>query len=438
MKANTHQIRDVVLDHTESVCPECLRVVKAQVVSRDQAVYMEKNCSEHGSFTTYLWPDVDHYLWMKSFHFPHLRPESPLPSSKGCPEDCGPCTSHLRHATLVEIEVTQHCNQRCPVCFMSAESEPAAIPSDPSMEELAGIYRSILTKTGPQTSIQLTGGEPTVRADLPEIIRLGREVGFEAIEINTNGVVLGQDPNFALQLFDAGVSGIYLQFDGLTGNVYKKIRGKNLLGDKLNAIENCRAAGVQVVLAMTVIAGVNQDQMGDVLRFALQNRDVIAGIAYQPAFGSGRFDLSAERKLTMGDVAFLLAEQSGGLLEPYDLWPLGCSHPLCDSATYIVEKQGKYEPLTRSLSSGEYHTHFSPNSPQGSVFPDIAARLFPDLKPGLSVVVMNFMDCMSMDLKRLRECSMTVTGPDGRIVPFCSYQLTDNQGKKKSGEHRSR
>ena len=140
----------------------------------------------------------------------------------------------------------------------------------------------------------------------------------------------------------------------------------------------------------------------------------------------------------MGDVAFLLAEQSGGLLEPYDLWPLGCSHPLCDSATYIVEKQGKYEPLTRSLSSGEYHTHFSPDSPQGSVFPDIAARLFPGLKPGLSVVVMNFMDCMSMDLKRLRECSMTVTGPDGRIVPFCSYQLTDNQGKKKSGEHRSR
>ena len=438
MKPNTHQTVDGVLDHTESVCPECLRVVKAQVVTRDQAVYMEKNCPEHGPFTTYLWPDVDHYLWMKSFHFPCLKPESPLPSSKGCPDDCGPCTSHLRHATLVEIEVTQHCNQRCPVCFMSAESAPATIPSDPSLEELAGVYRSILTKTGPQTSIQLTGGEPTVRADLPEIIRLGREIGFEAIEINTNGVIVGQNPDFALQLYDAGVSGIYLQFDGLTGDVYKKIRGKNLLGDKLKAIENCRAAGVQVVLAMTVIAGVNQDQMGDVLRFALQNRDVIAGIAYQPAFGSGRFDLSAERKLTMGDVAFLLSQQSGGLLEPYDLWPLGCSHSLCDSATYIVEKQGKVEPLTRSLSSGEYHTYFNPDSPQGSVFPDIAARLFPELAPGLSIVVMNFMDCQSMDLKRLKECSMTVAGPDGRIIPFCGYQLTDIQGKKRSGEHRSR
>ena len=437
MKPNERQTGDAVLDHTESVCPECLRVVKAQVTVRGQAVYMEKNCPNHGGFTTYLWPDVEHYLWMKSFHFPCLKPESPLPSGKGCPEDCGPCTSHLRHPTLVEIEVTQHCNERCPVCFMSAESAPATIPPDPDLAELAEVYRSILTKTGPQTSIQLTGGEPTVRADLPEIVRLGREIGFAAIEVNTNGVVLARNPELALLLFDAGVSGIYLQFDGLTGEVYEKIRGKNLFADKLKAIENCRAAGVQVVLAMTVIAGVNQDQMGDVLRFALQNRDVIAGIAYQPAFGSGRFDLSAERKLTMGDVAFLLAEQSGGLLEPYDLWPLGCSHPLCDSATYLVEKQGKVEPLTRSLSSSEYHTHFSPESPQGSVFPDIAARLFPDLMPGLSIVVMNFMDCMSMDLKRLRECSMTVTGPDGRIVPFCGYQLTDIRGKKKSGNHRS-
>ena len=437
MKSNGYPTEGAVLEHTESVCPECLRVVGARVAVRDQAVYMEKNCPEHGAFTTYLWPDAEHYLWMKSFRFPFLKPESTVPSAKGCPEDCGPCASHLRHPTLVEIEVTQHCNERCPVCFMSAESAPAATPPDPGPAELAEVYQAILKKTGPQTSIQLTGGEPTVRADLPEIVRLGREIGFTAIEVNTNGVVLARNPELALLLFDAGVSGIYLQFDGLTAEVYEKIRGRNMIADKLKAIENCRAAGIQVVLAMTVIAGVNEGQMGEVLRFALQNRDVIAGIAYQPAFGSGRFDLSAERNLTMGDVAFRLAEQSGGLLEPYDFWPLGCSHPLCDSATYLVEKQGKLEPLTRSLSSGEYHTHFRPDSPQGSVFPDIAARLFPELAPGLSLVVMNFMDCMSMDLKRLRECSMTVAGPGGRIIPFCGYQLTDIRGKKKSGDHRS-
>ena len=437
MQSNEQQFGDKVLDHTESVCPECLRVVKAQVVARDRAVYMEKHCPEHGAFTTYLWPDVDHYLWMKSFRFPCLRPKSPIPPIKGCPEDCGPCTSHLRRQTLVEIEVTQHCNLRCPVCFMSAEDAPALVPPDPGMKEFAELYRSILAKTGPEISIQLTGGEPTVRADLPDIVRLGREIGFIAIEVNTNGVVLARNPEFASQLAEAGVSGIYLQFDGLTREIYEKIRGKDLLDTKLKAIENCRAAGVQVVLAMTVIAGVNEDQMGDVLRFALENREVIAGIAYQPAFGSGRFDLSTQRKLTMGDVAFLLAQQSQGLLEPYDFWPLGCSNSLCDSATYVVEKQGKLEPLTRSLSAAEYHKNFSPDSPQGSVFPDIAASMFPDLEPGLSVVVMNFMDCMSMDLKRLRECSMTVAVPDGRIIPFCGYQLSDIRGKKKSENQRS-
>ena len=437
MKSSEQQTNGAVLDRTESVCPECLRVIGAQVVVRDRAVFMEKTCPEHGAFSTYLWPDVDHYQWMKSFRFPCLAPKSPQPPSQGCPEDCGPCASHLRRQTLVEIEVTQHCNLRCPVCFMSAESAPATTPPDPDRAYFAALYQTILDKTGPQTSIQLTGGEPTFRADLPEIIRIGREIGFEAIEVNTNGVVIAEKPEFAVKLAEAGASGIYLQFDGLTTQVYEQTRGKNLLAVKLKAIENCRAAGLQVVLAMTVIAGVNQDQMGDVLRFAVQNRDVIAGIAYQPAFGSGRFEVNAQRRLTLGDVAFLLAEQSGNILDVYDFWPLGCSHSLCDAATYLIERDGKLAPLTRSLSAGEYHRYFNPDSPQGSVFPDIAAQLYPELGPGLSIVIMNYMDCMSMDLKRLRECSMTVASPDGRIVPFCGYQLTDIRGEKKSGNHRS-
>jgi len=435
MQPKENQTGDAVLDSTESVCPECLKVVGAKIVTRDNAVYMEKTCPEHGRFTTYLWPDVKHYLWMKSSRFPYARPEQPVASIKGCPQDCGLCTSHLRQPTLVEIELTQSCNLRCPVCFMAAEDAAVTDANEPGLPALETMFKKILAKTGPQISIQLTGGEPTVRADLPDIVRLGRKIGFMAIEVNTNGVLIARNQDYAGKLADAGVSGIYLQFDGLTRTVYEKIRGRDLLDVKLKAVENCRLAGVQVVLAMTVIAGVNEDQMGDVLRFALDNRDVIAGIAYQPAFGSGRFDLSAERRLTMGDVAFLLAEQSGDLLDPYDLWPLGCSHSLCDSATYIVEKEGKFEPLTRSLSFEDYHTHFNPDSPQGSVFPDIAASMFPDLEPGLSIIVMNFMDCMSMDLKRLRECSMTVAGPDGRIIPFCGYQLTDISGKK-SGENR--
>lgn len=420
------------LNETESVCPVCLKIVTAQVVTQGQAVYLKKACPEHGAFSTYLWPDIDHYHWMNTFRFPLVRPQQPVASGKGCLEDCGLCSSHLRHPTLVEIEITQRCNLRCPVCFMAADAVQASAHPDPDLAAIEGMYKVILEKTGPQTSIQLTGGEPTVRQDLAEIVRLGRRIGFNAIEVNTNGMVIAKDPAYVEHLAEAGISGIYLQFDGLTRSVYQKIRGEDLLDEKLKAIENCRLAGVQVVLAMTLIAGINHDQMGAVLEFALENREVIAGIAYQPAFGSGRFDVSTERRLTMGDVAFLLAEQSHGLIEPYDFWPLGCSHPLCDAATYLVEDQGAIKPLTRLITPQQYAGSFDPDSPQGSVLGDIAAKLFPQLIPGLSIVIMNFMDAVSMDLKRLRECSMTVASPDGRIIPFCAYQLTDIYGKRKN------
>jgi len=153
-------------------------------------------------------------------------------------------------------------------------------------------------------------------------------------------------------------------------------------------------------------------------------------VAFQPAFTSGRFDLPAEKRLSMGDVIFLLAEQSHGLIEPYDLWPLGCSHPLCSSATLIIEDAGVQRPLTRMITPEEYIAAFDPDSPQGSVFPDLAARYFPDLKRGLSVVVMNYMDAETLDLKRLKECSMDVAMEHGRLIPFCAYQLTDCAGKR--------
>ncbi|MCC6957190.1 MAG: radical SAM protein [Anaerolineales bacterium] len=415
-----------ILEYTESLCPICLKVVEARTIVQDGAVYLKKVCPDHGPCTTYLWPEAEHFRWMNSFRLPFKQPRFEMPTSKGCPSDCGLCSIHLRQSTLVEVEVTQRCNLRCPVCFMSA----GEAPQDPSLGTLRAMFEKILRQTGPQVSLQLTGGEPTVRRELAEIVRLGRAAGFSAIEVNTNGLVIGRDPAYIRELAEAGISGIYLQFDGLTEAVYEKIRGADLLKDKLQAVENCRAAGVQVVLAMTVIWSVNHDQLGAVLNYALQNQDVIAGVALQPAFTSGRFDVEAARRLTMGDVVFMLSEQSGGLIDPYDLWPLGCSHPLCSCATYLVEEAGEVKPFTRLITPQEYMREFSADSPQGSVFADIAARRFPELRPGLSVVIMNYMDAMSVDLKRLKECSMTVTMEDGRLIPFCAYQMTDIYGSR--------
>ncbi|MEZ4644891.1 MAG: radical SAM protein [Chloroflexota bacterium] len=242
--------------------------------------------------------------------------------------------------------------------------------------------------------------------------------------------MISRNPRFLDKLVEAGISGIYLQFDGLTADVYTQIRGEDLLADKLQAIENCRDVGIQVVLAMTIIQGVNEDQIGAVLNFALENLDVVAGVALQPAFTSGRFDVQNTRRLTMGDVVFMLAEQTDGLIQPYEMWPLGCSHPLCSCGTQLVKEGDHFVPATRQITRSEYLEAFDAHSPQGSIFADILARKNGTIAPGLSVVVMNYMDAVSMDMARLKECSMTVAMDDDRLIPFCAYQVTNVDGKR--------
>ena len=166
---------------------------------------------------------------------------------------------------------------------------------------------------------------------------------------------------------------------------------------------------------------------------------MVAGLALQPAFTSGRFEAEAPAALTAGDVIFKMAEQSEGLLDTEDFWPLGCSNPLCDTGTFLVrdrrEPSERYHasgfyPATKSITFEEYRAAYNPDSPQGSVIPDILAARGVPVHDGLSVIVMNYMDASTMDLRRLRECSMMVTVPDGRAIPFCSYHLTDGAGRR--------
>lgn len=415
-----------LISETQSMCPVCLKILDARVVERDGAVYLEKSCPEHGVCDVYLWPDAEHYRWVSTFPLPILAPSVTKPSRGACPSGCGLCHSHVRHATLVELEITRRCNLRCPVCFVSAGPAPA----DPTMETLRSMYSAALEQTNDETAIQITGGEPTVRRELPEIIQMGLEVGFKWIEVNTNGVRIAQEDGYIEKLRDSGMCSIYLQFDGLTGEVYEIIRGEDVLATKLKAIERCREAGVRVVLAMAVVRGVNDDQVGAVLDFALANSDVIVAVAFQPAFTSGRFEPEEVVPIGMGDVVYLLAEQSHGLLEPYDLWPLSTSHPLCTTSTLLVPHDGSYVPMTRDLTVDEYMANYDPTSPQMSVYFDLAARRGLPLEGCVSVVVMNYMDVTNVDLERMRECSMTVAMEDGRLIPFCAYQLTNSSGDR--------
>jgi uncharacterized radical SAM superfamily Fe-S cluster-containing enzyme len=355
-----------VLHTTRALCPDCLRVLPAQIEADERGkVWMTRSCPEHGVCETLVWPCAEHYRQMRSLAFPRLRPRPDAlhPSARPCPTGCGICQRHQRKPTLVEIEVTQRCNLRCPVCFMSAEADFTDVP----LERISRFYETIARTAGTETGVQITGGEPTVRDDLAQIIRMGRERGFWGVEVNTNGLVISRDDGYLEDLVQAGLTGIYLQFDGVSADSYQQIRGADLLAVKLRAVERCREVGVQVVLAMTIVDGINSDEIGAVVAYALENADVVAGVALQPAFTSGRFDampvaavdaavgaaraaaragdpaapaaaelLRRVEPLTMGDVIFMLEEQTDGLIVASDIWPLGCSHPLCDTGTFLV------------------------------------------------------------------------------------------------------
>lgn len=420
------------LHTTTALCPQCLRELKANVYAdADNVVWMERTCPVHGTITTRRWNDVDHYEWILAHGFPKVAPPFTNKEAAGpCPFSCGTCTRHERRGTLLEIEVTRNCNLHCPVCFMSAKTGE----HDPSLEEISAMYDTIAAAVGINGAVQLTGGEPTTRKDLPEIISMGRQKGFWGIELNTNGLVIAAKPGYLESLVQAGLTGVYLSFDGVTGKVYEGTCGRDILDVKLRAIERCRECGIQVVLSVAVIADLNDDQLGDILRFALENSDVVAGIALQPAFTSGRFDVNHFESMSSGDVIFALAEQSQGLIDTYDIWPLGTSHPLCDTGVFLLHDpvrathESGFIPATQLLTMEEYQAAYNPDSPQGSVFADILASKGIPTHDGVSIIVMNYMDAVTMDTQRLRECSMMVTVPSGLSVPFCSYHLTDANG----------
>ena len=266
---------------TSSVCPVCLaRIPAIKTVGEDGNIYLEKKCWEHGSFKTLIWEgDLESYIgWAAGDSNAPVTPVRAREAERGCPNDCGLCQNHERDGCCVLLELTNRCNLSCPVCFASAGEQT---PHDLSVEEIGKQYDLLMEHGGP-FNIQLSGGEPTIREDLDKIIALGKEKGFTFFQLNTNGIRLAREGGYAAHLAKAGVSVVFLQFDGLDDKIYQTLRGAALAETKLRAIENCKAAGLPVVLVPTVAPGVNDHALGDILRFALAHAPHVRGVHIQP------------------------------------------------------------------------------------------------------------------------------------------------------------
>lgn len=463
-----------VIHKTRSICPKCLKVIDAELIEKNEQIKIRKTCEEHGEFEEIYWSNIEHYNWIMKFQDDGEGISNPRTkrTEKGCPYDCGLCEEHKSHTVMGLVDATNRCNLRCPVCFANAAS--AGYVYEPTKEQIKQMLQNLRNnKPVPCYSFQFAGGEPTMRDDLPELVKIGKELGFLFIMVDTNGIRIAEDRKYLKALKDAGVDSVYLQFDGLNDKIYKKLRGRKLLKTKIKAIENCRKIGLKnVVLVVTLVKGVNDDQLGDIIKFAVENSDIITSVNIQPISFAGRVS-DVERKkgrITTYDFIDLVEKQTHGKIKAKYFYPIPATvpisrfieaetcepstklstHPCCGVATYIfIDEDGNYTPINEIVNVDKFLSILQKGYSKTTKL-EIATHLLRDAiknihdsgrrkliqhflrkgtfdaatafhKNAIMIGCMHFQDPWNFDLERVRRCVIHYSLPDGRLVSFCSY-----------------
>lgn len=447
-----------VLRKTESLCPVCLKRIEAVVASEDGNVYMNKECGEHGSWKVLLWRDAALYKkWEEACVHADPVEKTMMKKDRGCPFDCGLCPDHEGGTCTAVMEITNSCNMACPICFAQAGQ---TVPFNPDIETIRGMYQAILDSGG-ICSVQLSGGEPTARDDLPEIISMGKSMGFKHIQVNTNGIRISEDIEYLEALKEAGADLIYLQFDGTREDIHMFTRGREMLPIKNGAIENCRKAGMGVLLVPVIVRGLNDDNIGGILRFAKSNMPVVKGIHFQPASWFGRFPYeqpSDEKRMTLPDVLKSLIEQTDDGFEMDHFIPRKRFDSHCAfSSLFLLDYENRLHAATKigaeskelirermeaykAAKAGKDNSDYFTNG--ANTFTDKHWRMGEKGKSGdweaierirdyrLSISGMPFQDVWNIDIERLKGCCVHVVGTENKLIPLCAYHLTAADGSR--------
>ena len=458
---------EVFLEYTKSICPVCKVVVDAQVNVRDDKVYLRKRCAEHGWFEALVYGDAQAYLASARFNKPGTIPLAFQTEVKdGCPSDCGLCPEHKQHACLGIIEVNTGCNLDCPVCFADSGHQPDGYAITPGQCER--MLDAFVAAEGEPEVVMFSGGEPTIHKNIVEFIDLAQSRPIRTVTVNTNGIRLATDAGFAAELGERNRRGkavtIYLQFDGLTESTHRAVRGRDLREVKQRALDACAAAGLTVTLVAAIERGVNTHEVGDIIEFGLAH-PAVRSVSFQPVTHSGRHpQFDPLTRLTNSDVIELIAAQRPDWLAKDDFFPVPCCFPACRSVTYLLTqgRPGHPEfglvPIPRLLDVEDYLDYVS-----NRVVPDYAIRealerlwsasafLGTDtaddrltrvaaaldcadacgvnLPAALGtitdntfmIVVQDFLDPFTLNVRQLMKCCVEQITPDGRLIPFCAY-----------------
>jgi uncharacterized radical SAM superfamily Fe-S cluster-containing enzyme len=444
---------------TNSLCHHCLRKVEAKVLFQDDKVYLQKWCPEHKMSRVLISTDVEYYKLSRQTLKPGQMPRKfNTPIQYGCPYDCGLCPDHEQHSCLTLIEVTDQCNLTCPICY--SESSPQRL-SHRSLEQIEFMLDCCVRNEGEPDVVQISGGEPTIHPDFFKILDLAKARPIKHLMLNTNGIKIANDPDFARRLADymPGFE-VYLQFDSLKSEPLKVLRGVDLSDVRRRALDRLNEHNISTTLVVTLKKGLNDDEIGSIIDFALAQR-CVRGVTFQPVQVAGRleeFDPSRDR-LTLGEIRQQILKQSP-IFKPADVIPVPC-HPDCLAMAYALKMDGKVIPLTgmidpKLLLHGEgntiiyekndslrkslfelFSTGASPTSSAMSLkqllccLPLVETPAHIGYDNVFRVLIMQFLDAHNFDVRSVKKTCVHIVHPDGRIIPFDTYNLFYRDEKEK-------
>ncbi len=418
---------------------------------------MLKSCPIHGAETVLMADDVDYYRRCREVFLkaPEMPERFNTPVKWGCPYDCGLCADHQQHSCLTLVEITDHCNLECPVCY--AASGPSR-PEYRTLEEIERMLDAVVRNEGQPDVVQISGGEPTLHPDFFAVLDLAKARPIKHLMVNTNGIRIAREPGFAERLasYMPGFE-IYLQFDSLEEGPLRELRGADLRGIRRAALEALNRLGVSTTLVVTVKKGSNDGELGRIIEYALE-QSCVRGVVFQPVQSAGRlvnFDEWKDR-LTLTEVRRRILEQTA-IFRPEDVIPVPC-HPDSLAMAYALKRGGRVTPLTGMIdpailiNAGRntivyeadenlhkqlfkvFSTNHSPQSSAASLrdllccLPNVALPAGMGYENLFRVIIMQFIDAHTFDVRSVKKTCVHIAHPDGRIIPFDTYNLFYRDG----------
>jgi uncharacterized radical SAM superfamily Fe-S cluster-containing enzyme len=442
---------------TQSLCEVCLRLVNAKITIEGDDVYHLKRCPEHGAQKTLISTDAAYFKSCKDFIKPGDLPlKHQSRTHYGCPYDCGLCPDHEQHSCLALIEVNDTCNLTCPVCFANSSPQKSR---NRTLEEIGAMLDTLVASEGNPDLVQISGGEPTVHPQIVEILKLCKTRPIRHVMLNTNGVRIAREPAFVTELekLKPGFE-VYLQFDSLKRDALVNIRGADLRKVRDQALANLEATGISTTLVCVVKKGVNDAEIGDIVRHALTYK-CVRGITFQPVQDAGRnidFDKNRDRML-LTDIRRAIATQAGEVFAADDIIPLPCN-PDSISVAYGLRDGTNVTPITQLIPKSELLAA-APNTISFERYPQLKSRLFDLLSLASSgertktvlgellcclpqvevpddlgydkifrIAIVQFLDKYNFCVATVKRSCIHFVTAEGKIIPFDTYNLFYREG----------